>query len=221
MLPFMLMGTRFGEFEFHTNTRQLTRGHLPIALSPKAFALLELLLARAPAAVAKDEIFLLVWKGIAVSDASLTNVIAELRAALDDRPRKPRFIRTIHGFGYAFCGEMVDAGRRAVAPGTLWRLLVAGLPVALLAGENVIGRDPDATVHIDHSLISRRHARVTVDGDHAVLEDLQSRNGTFLNGHRVQSPTPLHDGDVLSLGNLALMVERRSLAASTETNRVG
>ena len=208
----------FGPFEFRPDTRQLLRGHEPVPLSPKAFALLELLLGRAPAAVAKDEIFRLVWKGAAVSDASLTNVIAEIRAALEDRAQKPRFVRTVHGFGYAFCGEIVNAARRAVAPGALWRLIVAGLPFTLLPGENVIGRDPDATVRIDHSLVSRRHARVSVEGDRALLEDLESRNGTFLNGRRVESPTPLHDGDVLGLGNLALIVERRPLVASTETN---
>ena len=73
-------------------------------------------------------------------------------------------------------------------------------------------------MRIDHSLVSRRHARVSVEGDRALLEDLESRNGTFLNGRRVESPTPLHDGDVLGLGNLALIVERRPLVASTETN---
>jgi hypothetical protein len=156
-----------------------------------------------------------------VSDASLTNVIAEIRAALEDRSRQPRFIRTIHGFGYAFCGEIVNSPRRDVTAGTLWRLLVAGLPLALLPGENVIGRDPDVAVHIDHSLISRRHARVSVNGDGAVVEDLQSRNGTFLNGQRVESPTALHDGDVLSVGSFAVIVERRSIAATTEPNRIG
>jgi DNA-binding winged helix-turn-helix (wHTH) protein len=208
----------FGPFEFRPDTRQLLRGHEPLPLSPKAFALLELLLGRAPAAVAKDEIFRLVWKGAAVSDASLTNVIAEIRAALEDQAQKPRFVRTVHGFGYAFCGEIVNAARRAVADAAPWRLIVAGLPFTLLPGENVIGRDPDATVRIDHSLVSRRHARVSVEGDRALLEDLESRNGTFLNGRRVESPTPLHDGDVLGLGNLALIVERRPLVASTETN---
>ena len=160
----------FGPFEFRPDTRQLLRGHEPVPLSPKAFALLELLLERAPAAVAKDDIFRLVWKGTAVSDASLTNVIAEIRAALEDRAQKPRFVRTVHGFGYAFCGEIVNAAHRAVAAGALWRLIVAGLPFTLRPGENVIGRDPDATVRIDHSLVSRRHARVSVEGDQALLE---------------------------------------------------
>jgi len=220
-MPFKSVGTRFGPFEFHRDRRQLLREREAVRLSPKAFALLELLLTRAPAAVSKDQLLLLVWKGAAVSDASLTNVITEIRAALDDQAREPRFLRTVHGFGYAFCGEILDAPRRDATAATLWRVLVAGLPFALLQGENVIGRDPHAAVHIDHTLISRRHARVSVEGDEAVVEDLQSRNGTFLNGQRVESPMALHDGDVLSLGNFALVVEHRSLAASTETNRIG
>ena len=215
------MRKRFGQFEFRQDTRQLLREREVVPLSPKAFALLELLLAQAPAAVSKDQILGLVWEGTAVSDASLTNVIAEIRAALEDRSRQPRFIRTVHGFGYAFCGEILNSPRRDVTAGTLWRLRVGGLPLALLPGENVIGRDPDVAVHIDHSEISRRHARVLVNGDGAVVEDLQSRNGTFLNGKRVESPTALHDGDVLSVGPFAVNVERRPIAATTVPNRIG
>ena len=167
------MRKRFGQFEFRQDTRQLLREREVVPLSPKAFALLELLLAQAPAAVSKDQILGLVWEGTVVSDASLTNVIAEIRAALEDRSRQPRFIRTVHGFGYAFCGEILNSPRSDVTAGTLWRLLVGGLPLALLPGENVIGRDPDVAVHIDHSEISRRHARVLVNGDGAVVEDLR------------------------------------------------
>ena len=215
------MRKRFGQFEFRQDTRQLLREREVVPLSPKAFALLELLLAQAPAAVSKDQILGLVWEGTVVSDASLTNVIAEIRAALEDRSRQPRFIRTVHGFGYAFCGEILNSPRSDVTAGTLWRLRVGGLPLALLPGENVIGRDPDVAVHIDHSEISRRHARVLVNGDGAVVEDLQSRNGTFLNGKRVESPTALHDGDVLSVGPFAVNVERRPIAATTAPNRIG
>ena len=214
------MRTRFGQYEFRQDTRQLLREGEVVPLSPKAFALLELLLAQAPAAVSKDQILGLVWEGTAVSDASLTNVIAEIRAALEDRSRHPRFIRTVHGFGYAFCGEILNAPRRDVITGTLWRLRVGGRPLALLPGENMIGRDPDGAVHIDHTEISRRHARVLINGDGAVVEDLQSRNGTFLNGKRVESPTALHDGDVLSLGPFAVNVERRPIAATTQPNRM-
>ena len=215
------MRKRFGQFEFRQDTRQLLREREVVPLSPKAFALLELLLAQAPAAVSKDQILGLVWEGTVVSDASLTNVIAEIRAALEDRSRQPRFIRTVHGFGYAFCGEILNSPRSDVTAGTLWRLRVGGLPLALMPGENVIGRDPDVAVHIDHSEISRRHARVLVNGDGAVVEDLQSRNGTFLNGKRVESPTALHDGDVLSVGPFAVNVERRPIAATTVPNRIG
>ncbi len=215
------MRKRFGQFEFRQDTRQLLREREVVPLSPKAFALLELLLAQAPAAVSKDQILGLVWEGTVVSDASLTNVIAEIRAALEDRSRQPRFIRTVHGFGYAFCGEILNSPRSEVTAGTLWRLRVGGLPLALMPGENVIGRDPDVAVHIDHSEISRRHARVLVNGDGAVVEDLQSRNGSFLNGKRIESPTVLHDGDVLSVGPFAVNVERRPIAATTVPNRIG
>src|SRR4029453_18117415 len=98
---------RFGEFVLDDSQRQLLRDDEgAVHLSPKAFELLSLLVDRAPAAVSKEEIVQAVWPDVHVSDASLTNVVAEIRAAIGDVPREPRFVRTLHGFGYAFCGEL-------------------------------------------------------------------------------------------------------------------
>ena len=44
-----------------------------------------------------------------VTDANLAVLVAELRRALHDRPRAPRFVRTVHRFGYAFCGQIAGA----------------------------------------------------------------------------------------------------------------
>ena len=73
---------------------------------------------------------------------------------------------------------------------------------ALFQGPNVIGRAPDADVRIPSGKVSRHHARIVVDGDTAVVEDLDSKNGTFLAGARVEGPTPLADGDELRLGQM-------------------
>ena len=59
----------------------------------------------------------------------------------------------------------------------------------LLEGENVIGRDPDAALWIDHASVSRRHARIVIGGGKATLEDLESKNGTFLNGKSIAKRT--------------------------------
>src|SRR3954470_15527951 len=53
---------------------------------------------------------------------------------------------------------------------------------ALLGEENVLGRAPTCSVHVPNDGVPRRHARVTIENDEYWLEDVGSRNGTFLNG---------------------------------------
>ena len=212
------MRRRFGEFVLEQSQRQLLRGSQVIHLSPKAFELLSLLLDRAPAAIAKDELVRTVWPGVYVADASLTNVVAEIRSAIGDDARQPRFLRTVHAFGYAFCGEVV----RETAPvvGGTWHLVIAGRRYALTAGPNVLGRDPAAAIPIDHASVSRRHAQVSLRGDGATLEDLGSRNGTYLNGRLLEGSAPLTDGDVIRLGPVTIVVEGWLRAGSTESQSV-
>src|SRR5258706_9709759 len=98
------MPVSFGDFILDQAPRQLLRGGKERHLEPKAFELLELLLVRRPAAVAKAEIHERLWPGTFVSESSLTGLVAQGRQALRDNPRRPRFLRTVHGFGYAFSG---------------------------------------------------------------------------------------------------------------------
>jgi pSer/pThr/pTyr-binding forkhead associated (FHA) protein len=78
----------------------------------------------------------------------------------------------------------------------LWR----GETLPLREGENVLGRDEGLSVSLDEPSVSRRHARITVAGQLAFLEDLGSRNGTFVRGNRVDGPVPIEDGDAIRLG---------------------
>ncbi len=64
------------------------------------------LLARRPHACRKQELHDRLWPDSFVSEATLASLVAEIRTALRDKARKPRFVRTVHGFGYAFCGEV-------------------------------------------------------------------------------------------------------------------
>jgi DNA-binding winged helix-turn-helix (wHTH) protein len=209
---------RFGEFVLDDSQRQLLRDDEgAVHLSPKAFELLSLLVDRAAAAVSKEEIVQAVWPDVHVSDASLTNVVAEIRAAIGDVPREPRFVRTLHGFGYAFCGELSKGSDRASV--VTWRLVVAGRPHPLFEGVNLLGRDPDATVMVSDVSVSRRHARVSVREGIALIEDLRSRNGTFLNGQQVDAERELRDGDLIGLGAISLVVECCPAGGSTETHR--
>src|SRR5262249_20087714 len=145
------MRLRFEGCVFDSDTRQVSRDGKAIALSPKAFALLELLIRDRPKAISKDEIHRHLWPGTHVSEASLANLIMELRMELGDEAQHPRIIRTVTRFGYAFCAETVPgegAGSIPASPGdeAAHRLIWGRREIALRTGENPIGRDRNAVV---------------------------------------------------------------------------
>lgn len=74
----------------------------------------------------------------------------------------------------------------------------------LLDAECIIGRAPDCAISIADGSISSRHARVTRSAEGFTIEDLQSRNGTFVNGEKVDKPRVLADGDVVRLGKIIM-----------------
>jgi hypothetical protein len=158
-----------------------------------------------------------------VSDATLTSLVAELRAAIGDDARAPKLVRTIHGYGYAFCGEVAQdarspAGRNEVSG--VYRLVLGEREIALAPGEHILGRSKDASVFVDDAGVSRQHARITIDGRGATLEDLGSKNRTMLNGSVIDGPTRLDDGVVIVMGATALKFRVFRAAGSTETQTV-
>ena len=98
---------RFGEFTVNEATRLLLRGEDEIALIPRYFDLLLMLIRRRPEAVTREEIFEHVWKDVIVSDGALTQAVRTLRKSLGDPARDPRFIRTVSRHGYRFVYEDV------------------------------------------------------------------------------------------------------------------
>jgi DNA-binding winged helix-turn-helix (wHTH) protein len=209
----------FSTFILDSDTRQLTRDGRAIHLTPKAFELLEMLAAARPKVLSKAVLQERLWPETFVAEANLSNLVAEVREALDDRARAPRFIRTAHGFGYAFCGTATaSTASRDAADGQPACWLEWGrrrFPLSI--GEHVIGRDPDLDVTLDASTVSRRHARVLVTAEGAILEDFGSKNGTFLGGDRVTAPIQLADGDAIYIGSLLVTFHARSPQQSTET----
>lgn len=213
------MATRFGEFRLDPQRRQLFRGEEVVHLTPKAFELLTALVECRPQAVAKADLESRIWGKTHVAETSLAGLVAELRGALGENPREFRFIRTVHGFGYSFCGTVL-----AAAPSSdpfrvedlVYRIAWARREVSLRLGENVLGRDPDVVAWMDSPTVSRRHARILVSAEGAVLEDLGSHNGTFVRGERVQSQVPLHDGDEIRLGSVTVTL-RICAAGETES----
>jgi DNA-binding winged helix-turn-helix (wHTH) protein len=197
------MQFRFEPFTLDVEARQLLRGRDPIHVSPKAFELLKALVETRPRALSKAELHDRLWPNTFVSDANLAILIKEIRGALDEDARAPRFIRTVHGFGYAFSGPAIETARRpeTQTPGSVSRWLIwRSRKFALSDGHNLVGRSPEAAVWLDVPGVSREHARVTIHGDSATIEDLGSTNGTFLAGERVTMPVALRDGDQILFG---------------------
>src|SRR5262245_3240912 len=214
------MRVRFGECLLDSETRQLFARGEEVHLQPKAFQFLELLLAHRPKAVSKDAIHKQLWPGTFVSDGTLTSLLAEIRDAIGDDAHESRFVRTVHRFGYAFCGTAQETGpRRSPVTGRKFvHWFVRGRKrIPLEPGETIIGRDPGAAVFIDDRSVSRRHARILVTDETATLEDLGSKNGTFLAEKKVESPVPLSDGDQLKIGSVAATVRIFAVPESTDT----
>lgn len=212
------MRLRFGELTFDGGRRLLIRGPDALRLSPKAFQLLELLLARRPDAVSKAEIQEVLWPRTFVSETNLPALVNEVRNALGDHAREPEFVRTVHGYGYAFEAPVREV-RRDEPSGYRHVLLWGSHEIDLCEGESVIGRERVADVWIGHPSVSREHARITVSGESARIEDLGSRNGTWRGLEPVASPVLLADGDEIRLGTVVVTYRKGATELSTEAMR--
>jgi pSer/pThr/pTyr-binding forkhead associated (FHA) protein len=84
----------------------------------------------------------------------------------------------------------------------VWSLRIGHRRYVLSPGANSIGRDPNSTVCINDASVSRSHARITIAGANAAIEDLQSKNGTQVMGEAIKGPTRLKDGDELEFGHV-------------------
>jgi DNA-binding winged helix-turn-helix (wHTH) protein len=210
---------RFGPFLLNLDTRQLTRGDREIHLERKAFELLAALVSDRPNVLPKTALQQRLWPETFVAEANLSNLVGELRDALGDRARAPRFIRTVHGVGYAFCGDAtaVSAARDTAPDRPLCWLEWGRERFPLSSGAHVIGRSADVEVRLDAPSVSRRHARLVVTADGTVLEDFGSKNGTFRGDERVTAPIALADGDAIRIGLLLVTFHARVSSTDTQT----
>ncbi|MDQ3419503.1 MAG: FHA domain-containing protein [Acidobacteriota bacterium] len=214
------MAYEFDEFALDPETRRLLRDDNEVHLSPKAFDLLSLLIANRTRAMAKAHLLATLWPSTYVGETNLAGLVAELRRALGDSADDPRYIRTIQRFGYRFVGTLRQESNpgEVTKPGARYWLVWETRQIALNTGANVIGRAGDAEVWIDAAGVSRHHARITVDAGAAMLDDLDSTNGTYLRGARVTSPCRLADGDQIRLGAVVITFRIPGLADLTETS---
>jgi len=202
------VNVEFDDFILDVGRRQLLRCGDEVRLGAKAFELLVLLLSQRPRAVSKAQIRDRLWPETFVSESNLSTIVTELRAALGDEAKQPRHVRTVYGFGYAFCGTATDraAAAPAAEPGGRSPLRVrwGRIDVPLGQGENVLGRTHDAVLWLDSPMVSRRHAAILVASGGASIRDLGSKNGTYVRGERIESPCPLADGDEIRLGDVVI-----------------
>ncbi len=196
--------------------RVLLHGADPVSLSPKAFDLLRLLAEHHERAFSKAELHQLLWPETFVSDGSLTILVVEIRQVLKDDADQPRFIRTVRRFGYGFCAAVVrtDESKTAVGLRNAW-VIWGNRSIGVAEGETILGRALDATIRFDVPGVSRRHARIRVEGTNVTVEDLGSQNGTYVRGERISGRAALEDGDEVRLGPVSMLIRLVSPDSST------
>ena len=209
---------KFGDVQVDTAARQATRAGATSHLTRKAFDLLVQLIERRPDVLSKEEIHAYLWPDTFVSESSVQALISEIRQALDDGSRS--IVRTVHGVGYAFGVDVTEVVKEAKtsAPPRAW-LLADTWRLPLYDGDNVLGRGSDDVITIEAPGISRRHACISV-GARNTIEDLGSKNGTWLHDDRVTAPTPLADGDQVRLGSVLFTFRLARGVDSTDTQVV-
>ena len=215
------MRIRFGQVVLDQGTRELLHRGKGVVVSPKAYRLLEILLERRPQAVSKEDLQNLLWPSVYVAEGNLSRLMNEVRKAIGDDAEKPRFIRTVHGFGYAFSGpaETDAEPSKPAASEVVFKLYWDDREITLEDGENILGRDRDAVAWIDYPSVSRHHARILISGGEAVLEDLGSRNGTMVGGERIKTRRTLSDGDRILIGSARLTFRRYVGGTPTRSTR--
>jgi DNA-binding winged helix-turn-helix (wHTH) protein len=211
----------FADCRLDLSARRLFRGGTEVHLSPKAFALLQALVETRPRALAKSDLLELVWPSVFVSEASLARVVNEVRGGVGDEASDAHIVRTIHGYGYAFVAEVSEdaaglpAGRAARRP-VGW-LSGGAKEFALWEGEQIAGRDPAADLWLESPKVSRQHARISIRGAAALVEDLGSKNGTYVRGERIDAATVVSPGDTVRIGPFTLVFSLASAFGPTET----
>ena len=209
----------FGDFVLDTDARELRRGGQPVLLTPKAYQLLEVLVRHSPKALSKS----------ATAGAALARYVRGREESRQSDRRDPRSARRrrhasavrpdrapvrlrVPGPG---CGAACERGH--CAADVRFRLVWAGGRVGLADGEHVLGRDPDLELFLDSPDVSRHHARIRIAGDEATIEDLDSKNGTFVTDRRLDAAARLVDGDSIRIGSVRLTFSAVRSRGSTET----
>jgi DNA-binding winged helix-turn-helix (wHTH) protein len=221
---------KFGEFELDLGAYVLRRPDGPLKLEKLPMEVLIILVQRAGTLVQRSEIQAMLWSPdvYVEHDSAINTAVRKIRRTLGDDAENPRFVETVVGKGYRFIAavesdaspEAQSSANRGTSSAPWQRVprysVTRGKQEFILqAGETVLGRDPAAGVYVDHPSVSRRHACISIGSQGAVLKDLKSRNGTFVEGRRIDSPTEIRHGAIIGIGPITLTFLVLSRPAST------
>jgi DNA-binding winged helix-turn-helix (wHTH) protein len=203
-----------GAYILDLHAGELRRGADKLSLPPKVFELLVYLVKNHGRLVGHNELLDALWPDTHVTAASLTRAVANLRRALRDEAHDPQYVETVPRRGYRLVASVreVDTDQPERAP---FCLIHKGRPHVLYIGENILGRSDESVVPIHSPIVSRQHARLTVTHAGATLEDLGSKNGTYVRGQRVAGTAALHDRDEIRVGPIKLFFLEWPLDAPT------
>jgi DNA-binding winged helix-turn-helix (wHTH) protein len=192
-----------------------------VHLRPQLMDLLLTLVSSRGKVVSKVEILDTVWPGDYVSESALTRCMAELRSAFGDDAKAQAVIETIPKRGYRLIPEVHTLSEPTVtSPPSFdspYRLAYGDRLIPIDEGETIIGRNPNATIRIDSIDVSRQHARIVIKDSLATIEDLGSKNGTFVAGKAVQGCVELLTGNKIIIGRTSLVFRIVGITGTTQT----
>jgi DNA-binding winged helix-turn-helix (wHTH) protein len=205
------MPIRFRDFAIDFDRFEVSDRSGPLHLTPKALELLRILVENRPKVISRSELYDQLWPDTFVQATNLHNLVRELRTVLGDKEHE--IIRTKYGVGFSFGADtFLDDPTVAV-----WQIIVNDQHHQLHQGENLVGRDPSATVRIEARSVSRLHARIVIGRLGPTIEDLDSKNGTFLQGRRLRAAAALSDRDDVMFGSVRARLRLLETAESTTT----
>ena len=209
----------FGPFTLDAAQHLLLRDEEVVPLPPKAVEMLLVLVRNAGRMVSHDDLRARLWPDTWVSDNTLYQKIWLLRKALETPGGAP-CIDTHSRLGYRFVARVrrLADSMAATFSGPCWISLGQREKFPLREGGNVLGRGADCDVVLDLVSVSRRHARITVREEGAMLADLESKNGTFLNDERLREEASLSPGDRIRLGQIQLVFHSGRQEDTVETS---
>ena len=197
----------FGHFTLDTQAAELRRGDARVSLRPKCFDLLVVFVENRGLLLTKEKLLQTVWSDVVVTEAALTRTIAELREVLGDDAESPAYIETVPRRGYRFIAPVTESDSQPADESPSNFCVVHGAKqYPLHEGDQLIGRGEDVDIPVFSTSVSRHHACIHVAGDRVTIEDLSSRNGTFVKGHKVRGKVPLQIGDQIGVGAEVLIL---------------